>query len=87
MSRQKSGGGRRSRRGQFLEILAQDVGGLTVDVDLRKAVTEVRDPGLDPLAARAQALAEPVLNMVRRRWPVRPEVGLDSTRSSLVEVG
>ena len=44
------------------------------------------DPGLDPLAARAQALAEPVVQVVRRRWPVRPEVRLDRTHSSLIEV-
>ena len=86
VSRQESHGGRRGRRGQLLEILAQDVGGLPVDVDRGEAVTEARDPGLDPLAARAQPLAEPVVHVVRRRWPVRPEVRLDRTHSGLVEV-
>ena len=37
-------------------------------------------------AARAQALAEPVAHVIRRGWPVRPEVGLDRTHSSLVNV-
>ena len=56
VSRQESDGRRRGRRGQVLEILAQDLGGLPVDVDRRQTVTEGSDPRLDPLAARAQAL-------------------------------
>jgi hypothetical protein len=43
VSRQESHGSRRGRRGQFLEILAQDVGGLPVDVDRREAVAEARE--------------------------------------------
>ena len=86
VSRQQSYRGRRSRRGQFLEVLAQDVGGVPVDVDGREAVAEGRDPGLDPLAARAQSVAEPVAQVVRRRWPVRSEVRLDRMHSSFIEV-
>jgi hypothetical protein len=65
--RQEPQGIRRGRRGQLLEVLAQDVDGLPVEVDRREPVAEARDPGLDPLAAHAQPLAQPVAQMVGRR--------------------
>jgi hypothetical protein len=69
VSRQEAHGSRRGRRHQVVQVLAQDVGGLPVDVDSREAVTEARDPGLDPLAARAQARAEPVVQWLAVAGP------------------
>src|SRR5690348_17069326 len=86
MSRQEAHAPRRARRRQVVEMLAQDVGGVAFDLDRSKTGAKGCDPGLDPLAARAQARAEPILHMSRRRWPVRPEIGLDRTHASVVEV-
>ena len=59
---------------------------LPLDVHRCEAIAEAGDPGLDPLAPSAQAVPEPVLHVVGRRRPICPEVRLDRTRSSLVEV-
>ena len=68
-------------------ILAQDVRGRAVDVHLGQPVAEAGDPGPDPLASGAEALAEPVAHVVGCRRPVRPEVGLDGESTGLVDVG
>jgi hypothetical protein len=62
------------------------VGWFAVDVDLSEAVSEVRDPGLDPFAAGAEAFAEPVLDVSGGRRPVRAEAKTMVRRESTVRV-
>ena len=53
----------------------------------RPAGRQLGEPAVEPLAARAQAVAEPVVDVVDRRRPVRPEVRRDGARTGVVEVG
>ena len=70
-----------------MQILAEDVGALALDLDRRQAIAETRDPGQQPFPANTKARPDPVLQVVRRRRPVRAEVVLDGACSGIVQLG
>jgi hypothetical protein len=83
VTRQEPQGMRRLRRHQRLDVLAQDVGRLTLDVDRHQLVVQLRKPALQALAACAEPAAQPVVADCRRgagRSAARPAAARSSCR-------
>lgn len=67
-------------------VLTEDVGARASNIDRLDPVAERRQPGVQALAAGAQPVAEPVVDMVAGRRAVGPQVGADRMRPGLVDV-
>src|SRR5262245_1399183 len=85
-ARQKSDRLGRSSSEQLIAVVFENKQSLAVDRDLCQAILEAGEPAVDALATGAQAVSEPVLNVVGCRRAIRPEIGLDCAWPSLVEV-
>ena len=85
------GRSRTAELGEAAEISSTSVlqhqRGLALDVEADQAVAQVVEPPADGLAAGAQALAEPVVQVVGRRGAVGAEVRRDCSPPRLVDVG
>ena len=75
------------RGAEGVDVLAHDVRRGALDVDRDQPVAEPGHPAVEPFAAGAQTVAEPVVDVVERRRPVGPEVRGDGPRTRVVEVG